>query len=155
MQHIDRPVSRNGVILLRMAVIYLLLGLLLGLGMAMSGRYQLSSVHTHINLLGWVTLALAGLLYCLFPQLGTTPLARWHFWLHNLGLPVMIVALALYHLGHREVEPLLGIASLTLFAGLALFALNLFRTPLNSPVVAPKQSDLPVAIPDTVTDSAG
>lgn len=52
--------TRTGVFLIKMAVVYLLLGVLLGLGMASSGQYQLSSIHTHINLLGWVTLALPG-----------------------------------------------------------------------------------------------
>ena len=61
--------SRIGVLLLKMAVIYLSLGLFLGLGMAISGQFQLRAVHTHINLLGWVTLAIAGMVYCLFPRL--------------------------------------------------------------------------------------
>ncbi len=128
MHDVNQPVqpSRSGVLLLKMAVIYLLLGLFLGLGMAMSGQFQLRAVHTHINLLGWVTLAMAGLVYCLFPRLGETRLAHWHVWLHNLGLPAMMAGLSLYHLGYKEFEPLLGIGSMMTVAGLVLFGGNVF-----------------------------
>ena len=118
--------SRIGVLLLKMAVIYLSLGLFLGLGMAISGQFQLRAVHTHINLLGWVTLAIAGMVYCLFPRLGLSRLAHWHAWLHNLGLPMMMTGLSLYHLGYREFEPLLGIGSVITVAGLVLFGTNVF-----------------------------
>lgn len=116
-----------GVRLLRMAVIYLLLGLLLGLGMAIAGQFQLRPVHTHINLLGWASLGLSGLIYCLFPHLGESALARWHAWLHNLGLPLMMGALAAYHLGHPESEALLAVGSLLTVTGLGLFAINVLK----------------------------
>jgi|GEM_PF-1131398 len=118
---------RNGVLLLKMAVLYLLLGLLLGLYMAASGQFQLRAVHTHINLLGWVTLGMTGMIYCQFPQLAQTRLANWHLWLHNLGLPVMMLALGFYHLGYQGFEPLLGMGSVVTLAGLLAFGINLFR----------------------------
>ncbi len=119
--------SPIGVRLIKMAVVYLVAGLLLGLGMAMSGDFQLRAVHTHINLLGWVTLVLSGMVYCQFPHLGETRLSNWHAWAYTLGLPVMMVALTAYHLGYTQLEPLLGIASLVTASGLILFAINLFK----------------------------
>lgn len=123
----QREVSRNGVRLLKLAVLYLLIGLILGLAMAISGQFQLRPVHTHINLLGWSTLGLCGAIYCLFPAIGQTRLAHWHLWFHNLGLPIMMGALALYHLGHPQFEPLIGIGAVVTVTGLVLFAINLFR----------------------------
>ncbi len=121
-----QEVSNKGIWLLKIAVIYLLIALGLGLFMAVTNQFQLRSVHTHVNLLGWATLGLAGVVYCLFPKLGETVLARWHFWLHNLGLPVMMGGLAAYHLGHEGALPFIGIGSVTTMLGLALFGINLF-----------------------------
>ena len=39
--------------------------------------------------LGWTTMALAGLVYAVFPQAAQSRLARIHFWMHNAALPVM------------------------------------------------------------------
>lgn len=114
-----------GVRLLKIAVIYLVIGLLMGIAMAMSGEFTLRPVHSHINLLGWASLALAGVIYVLFPKLERSRLAPLHFWLHNLGLPVMMVALGIYLHGIKAIEPLVGIASLVTTLGLILFAINL------------------------------
>lgn len=113
--------------LLQSAGIYLLIALLLGIVMAASGMFQLRGVHTHINLLGWVSMAICGVLYLLLPQLASNPLARWHFWLHSLGLPPMMIALGLYHMGYPAAEPVLGIASVITASGLLLFVINLLR----------------------------
>ena len=42
-------------------------------------------MHAHINLLGWTTTALAGLIYSVFPKARARVLARVHFWLMNLA----------------------------------------------------------------------
>ncbi len=116
----------RGVTLLKIAVAYLFLGLVLGLFMAVTQQFQLRSVHTHVNLLGWATLGLAGIAYCLFPKLGATRLGVWHFWLHNLGLPLMMVGLTAYHLNATGAMPLLGLGSTITLAGLVCFGLNVF-----------------------------
>lgn len=135
--------SRNGVLLLKLAVLYLLIGLFIGLGMSISGQFHLGPVHAHVNLLGWATLALTGMIYCLFPQMATTRLANWHVWLHNLGLPVMMTGLTFYLLGNKAIEPVIAIGSLMTISGLFLFAINFYknvfttesiRTDLNQPV---------------------
>ena len=61
--------------------------------MSIAHDYHLSPVHVHINLLGWVSLAVAGIIYTLYPQVATTKLAKIHFWLHNLSLPFMMLGL--------------------------------------------------------------
>lgn len=130
---------RHGVRFLKLAVVYLIVGLFLGLAMAITGNFQLRSVHVHLNLLGWATLALAGIVYCVIPHLAETRIAAWHFWLHNAGLPVMMLALSFYHLGYTEFEPLIGIGSVMTITGLLLFALNLFQNieKTGSPVTQP------------------
>src|SRR2546423_29887 len=104
--------SSAGIIWLKLAVIYLLIGVAMGIVMGASENFTLRPVHAHVNLLGWATLALAGLVYSVFPQAGQSRLAKVHFWLQNLALPVMMVALTLLLLGNPAVIPVLAIAEL-------------------------------------------
>ena len=113
-----------GLRLLKVAVIYLFLGALLGLAMGISGKFTLAPVHAHLALAGWATLAIAGLIYHHYPAASTTRLARWHFWLHNIGLPVFMAGLALLLNGVEAAFPLTAGGASALLVGFALFALN-------------------------------
>ncbi|MGG3449070.1 MULTISPECIES: hypothetical protein [Bacillaceae] len=84
-----------GVKLIKISVVYLVIGVLLGYYMSIAHDYQLTGVHVHINLFGWTALTLIGILYHLFPALTSNGLAKTHFWLHNIGLPIMMIALFL------------------------------------------------------------
>jgi hypothetical protein len=121
----SRP--RIGVSLVRIASVYLLAGLLLGLAMGIGQDFSLMSVHSHVLLLGWATLATTGIVYLVLPRCAGTRLAAAHFWLHNLGLPVMVVSLAAPHLGLPRAEPLVGVGSILVTVGLGLFTLNVLR----------------------------
>ncbi|WP_297844733.1 hypothetical protein ABWH98_16095 [Labrenzia sp. ac12] len=114
--------------LFRLAALWMLIGLVLGIVMAASHDHALSPVHVHTNLLGWATLALTGLLYTVIPAMADNRFARLHFWLHALGLPVMMAALAAYALGHAAMEPVIAVGAIAVTAGLAFFTVNLFRT---------------------------
>ena len=80
---------------LKISVVYFMIGISFGLYMSLTHVFTLTSVHVHINLLGWMSLALIGIFYHLYPNLEKTGLAKAHFWLHNIGLPVMMIAIAL------------------------------------------------------------
>ena len=73
-----------GVRLLQISVVYLTVGLLLGLTMGISSNFLLSGVHAHILLLGWSTMAVTGLVYLVMPGCARNRLATLHFWGHNL-----------------------------------------------------------------------
>ncbi len=112
---------------LKLAVIYLLVGISIGIAMGATGNFVLRPVHVHIGLLGWVTMALAGLIYSLHPAAAQSRLATVHFWLHNLALPVMMVALGALLTGYPQAVPALVASEFVLAAGLLAFAVNLFR----------------------------
>jgi hypothetical protein len=118
--------SRAGVVWLKLAVLYLVIGVAMGIAMGASQNFTLRPVHAHINLLGWTTLALAGLTYSIFPKAGQSRLARLHFWLLNLALPVMMVTLGLVLLGRPGIEPVLAAAEISAALGIVAFAFNLF-----------------------------
>jgi len=113
-----------GLRFLKIAVVYLVLGAILGLAMGIRQNFALAPVHAHILLLGWASLALAGIVYHLYPSASETRLARWHFWLHNLGLPVFMVGLGFVLSGVEAVLPVVVIAAIAVLLGLVLFAAN-------------------------------
>lgn len=112
---------------LRLAVVYLLLGVTLGIVMAARHDYTLRPVHAHLNLLGWASMGLFGLWYRQMPAAAETRLARLHFWIHNLALPVQMITLALVASGTTSVEPVLAAASVAIGVGVVCFAVNLWK----------------------------
>jgi hypothetical protein len=99
-----------GAIWLKLAVLYLIVGVAIGIMMGASGDFTLRPVHAHINLLGWATMALAGLVYSIYEQAGRSVLARIHFWLANISMPLMAVSLALVLKGNATVVPALVVS---------------------------------------------
>jgi predicted permease len=121
----------------RLAVLYLIAGVALGIGMAASGEHGMAPVHAHLNLLGWVTLALFGGFYRLWPQAAQTRLARVHFWVYVPAHFVQMVALATLYRGVPAVDPLLGISSAAVGIGILCFAVVVWRAtrqPAGAPV---------------------
>ena len=76
------------------AITYFVIGIGLGVYMGATGSHLLSSVHTHISLVGWVSMGLTGLLYRSFPAAAQSALAIWHFWMYQLAAPAMLLAVA-------------------------------------------------------------
>lgn len=114
--------------LFRLAVIYSLIGIGFGIYMAATHQFQSKAVHVHANLLGWVSLAIMGLIYHVFPAMAEAVLAKVHFWLHNLGLPVTLVGIFMIYNGNPEAgEPLAGIGSSVVALGFVAFAINVWR----------------------------
>ena len=52
--------SRVGFSLLKIASLYMMAALILGLVLGVSHSFALLSVHSHIGLLGWLTMAVTG-----------------------------------------------------------------------------------------------
>jgi hypothetical protein len=77
----------------------------------------------------WRTFELSwsGLVYLALPACARTRSAVVHFWLHNLGLPLMMGSLTAALLGRSQVEPLIGAGSVLVVAGLSVFAVNVLR----------------------------
>ena len=124
-----------GLRFLKIAVVYLVIGALLGFTMGITQKFVLVPVHAHVLLLGWASLALAGLVYHLYPAASTTRLARFHFWLHNIGLPLFMVGLGFLLTGNESMLPLVIVSSIAVIVGLVLFAANVLLN-IKSPLPA-------------------
>ena len=108
------------------AVPYFLVSVGLGVYMGASGEHALFSVHSHVALLGWASMALIGVLYRAFPAAASSRLASWHFYLYQVALPVMLVAVAMLASGNKGAEPFAGISSVALFVSVLLFGAAVF-----------------------------
>ena len=112
---------------IHIAVIYLIVGATLGLAMGISQRFTLQPVHAHLLLAGWLTLAMAGVIYKLYPAAAATKLATAHFWLHNLGLPIFMGSLAaMLSTGNQGLVPVVGGGASLVLIGFYCFAMNIW-----------------------------
>src|SRR5262249_24771522 len=113
---------------LRFAVAYLMIGVVMGIVMGITRQFQYAPVHAHINLLGWVSLAVMGLIYKAFPHAAETRLARMHFRLDNVGLPVFMLGLALLINDQGVALRAVQIGAFMMLAAITMFVVNLLRT---------------------------
>lgn len=130
--------TQSGIIWIKLAVLYLVVGVAIGIGMGASKDFTLRPVHAHVNLLGWTTLAISGLIYTVFPQTGATKLARVHFWLLNLALPLMMGSLAYVLLtGDMKILPALVISEISAAVAILAMTANIFLNLQNRKMQAP------------------
>ena len=114
--------------LIRIAAVYLAIGVTMGIVMGITHQFALAPVHAHLNLLGWATLAIMGVVYHVYPAAGATRLARVHFWIHNAALPVFMVGLGFALTGHEAAMPVTIIGALAVAIGILVFVVNVFVT---------------------------
>jgi cbb3-type cytochrome oxidase subunit 1 len=103
-------------------IAFAIAGMMLGLKMAMSGDHLEMPVHAHIMVAGWLMSAVFGFFYHLFPAAAANRLAQAHFWLHSIGIFVLVVSLYFLLAGNTAIEPVTAVASIAFFLGMLLFA---------------------------------
>src|ERR1700744_4367420 len=78
-----------------MGVVYVLIGMVFGMWMGAHHDFATAPAHAHLNLVGWVTMALYGTFYALTPDSLSPKLAWTHFLVSTIGIVVMIPSLFL------------------------------------------------------------
>jgi len=106
----------------RSAILFLLVGISIGIYMSVSQTHNVIGAHAHINLLGWVTSALFGGYYALNPGKAAGRLPMLQFAVYTLGVAIMGVSLYLLLSGNVGMTPIVAASSLITFAGVLLFA---------------------------------
>ncbi|HMI97454.1 MAG TPA: hypothetical protein VK479_13150 [Micropepsaceae bacterium] len=81
------------------ALILLVLGMALGFYMGAAGDGSVRDTHVAILLPGFVTLAVYGVIYRLWPAMKESALARVQFWSAAIGAALMIVGAYLFQAG--------------------------------------------------------
>lgn len=113
------------------ALVYAVIGLSLGIHMATSKDHGQLVTHAHIMLLGFVVSFIYALLHRLWLNAGHSRLALVQFYLHQAGTALLVIGLFLLYGGfaaEATLDPLLGLASVTAFAGMLCMAVLFFRS---------------------------
>lgn len=111
---------------LKIAVIYLVIGIGLGIFMSSTLALRWASAHAHVNLAGWASVGIMGLIYCVYPEAGNNLLGKSHFWLYNIGLPLFLLSTFLV-----QIPDMIGFAHIFTFTGSGLMALGLIAFIVN------------------------
>ena len=64
---------------IRIAALYLIFGISVGIFMSSTLALNWASAHAHVNLAGWATTGLIGVIYSVFPNAGNNRLGKIHF----------------------------------------------------------------------------
>jgi hypothetical protein len=115
----------------RTAIIFLIVGIAMGLNMAISQDHSAIGAHAHANLLGWVTMAIFGGYHALNPAKAERRLAIIQYCIYTAGVTLMVPALYLMLTGSPSMEPVVAVASLITFAGVLLFAVIIFSSGIS------------------------
>jgi len=102
---------------------YAILGLALGIFMAASHNHGQLVTHAHIMLIGFVVSFVYGLCHKLWLNNTTSKLAVAQFYIHQVGTFIIVVGLFLYYgqfVSLETIDPVLAVASITVFIGLLL-----------------------------------
>jgi hypothetical protein len=110
---------------MRLALVYFVAAVSLGVAMAATHDFRLKGLHVHLNMLGWVSMSLKSVFYERVREAAASRWASVHFWLYTLALPVMMVGLAGLLLGHAAMEPVVAIGSVGVLAAVIVFVANL------------------------------
>lgn len=110
-------------------IVCVLGGMLLGMHMGATHNMLLTPAHAHLNLVGWVSMALYGTFYALERETILPRLAWLNFFVSTVGILVMVPSLILFLNGGNDPnweKPMIageGIVAL----GAVIFALSVFR----------------------------
>lgn len=104
------------------ALIYALVGLAFGLIVNPVGAHNQIPTHAHLLDIGWVSFAIFGFFYHLFPERAGVAPAILHFWIAQLSLIALTIGFYLVFAGFVPVgEPLVIVASIGYLLSMLIF----------------------------------
>ena len=118
MQRLDR-----NYILLGLA--WVVVGMIYGTWLGATNQMNYANSHAHLNLLGFVTSVLFGLLHWAYPALGKSRLAVWQFAIYEVGVVLLVVGKILVDAGSET--PLLPVGAIITIVGAALMLVMFAR----------------------------
>lgn len=121
------------------AAFYAMVGVSWGLAMSITKDHATYSAHAHLNLLGWISMALMGTFYAVLGQGVRNGVKLANFVLSNVGVVCMITGLFMY-LGQKGSAavygPLLAVGALSVVGGFLVFGLTAITTAFRGPPAA-------------------
>lgn len=114
-----------GTIYFGTAAIFALIGMAWGIQMSASGDHSLAPAHGHLNLIGFVTIAIFGTFYTLSPAAAASKLCLVHYILTVVAVVMMAPGIAMAIMGTGET--LAKVSSIIGIVAMGLFVFNVFR----------------------------
>lgn len=120
---------RVSVAFFAVGILCVLAGMGLGMHMGATENMTLAQAHAHLNLVGWVTMALYGTFYALTASTMSKMWAWLNFVVATAGTLVMVSALTMFLKGGNDPHwiPTLVTGEMITAAGALIFALAVFR----------------------------
>jgi len=84
MQRLDRNYILIG-------LCWVIVGMIFGAWLGASHHNNFANSHAHLNLLGFVTSVLFGMLYWAFPAMAKSRAAMWQFVIYELGVVILVI----------------------------------------------------------------
>ena len=108
------------------ASIYVSIGMVWGIVMSATGDHSLFPAHAHLNLVGWVTMAIFGFYYHLVPAAAEARLAKIHFGVATSGLLILVpgIVMAITEKG----DALAKSGAVLTLTSMLIFVFTVFRT---------------------------
>ncbi len=119
MQHLDR----NYILL---GLCWVIAGMIFGIWLGAGNHVNYANSHAHMNLLGFVTSVLFGLLHWAYPALGKSRLAVPQLVVYQVGIVLLIAGKILVD-GGTQIDPLLIGGSLITVVGTAMMLVMFAR----------------------------
>jgi len=113
---------RIDVSFLLLAVLCLIVGLVTGIGIGIAHDFQFAPVHAYLNLVGFVSLAIFGLAYKLYPALQRSRFAVPH--LAASGVGALVFPFGIWLSISREMPAVAIVGASIVLAGALMFAAN-------------------------------
>lgn len=115
-------------------LLYGIFGFGFGIWVGINERFEQAHLHAHINLIGFASMTLFGLLYRAFPAFAESRLAAPHFLLYNIGAIVFLAGIPLAQ-AHQTVAFAAG-GSLAVLAAMLVFLANFLLNVFSAKVRA-------------------
>ena len=84
MQRLDR-------VYITVGLLWVIVGMIFGTWLGATNHLNYANSHAHINLLGFVTSVLFGILYWAYPALRKSRIAIWQFVIYEAGIALLIL----------------------------------------------------------------
>lgn len=110
------------------AIIYGVLGMLLGLFMAITQNHGEMPTHAHTMVIGWLSFSIFGFFYHLFGKSVSRVISLIHIWMAQCALIGLIIGLLLVYSGKPEYEPIAAVSAMTYALSFLIFAIAALPT---------------------------
>ncbi len=115
--------DRNYILL---GLVWVLVGTVFSVWLGASNHLNYANSHAHLNLLGFVTSVLFGLLHWAYPALAQSRLAIWQFAIYEIGVALLVIGKILVDGGKQTL--FLEVGSLVTIAGALLMLVMFLRS---------------------------